>query len=173
MRVIKKICNGIDVASDWSGRVVSWIVVILIVTVTFEVIMRYIFNAPTRWSFDVSYMLLAIFVSVGFAYVLGHRGHVRIDVLYARFPPKGKLIIDIVFTLSIFFPLFSMLTVKLFQDAWYAFQVKETAFITFWYPITWPYKTLVAFAIALLFLQGVAVFLKDVMSLIKGGKEPW
>ncbi|MFC1931078.1 TRAP transporter small permease subunit [Chloroflexota bacterium] len=173
MEAIKKIYNGISSITDWAGRTVSWIIVMLVLIVSFEVMMRYVFNAPTIWTYDISYMILAIFVAVGFAFVLRHRGHVRVDVIYNKFPPKGRLIIDITFTLILFFPLFFMLTIELFQDALYALQVSEKTNLTYLYVITWPYKTIVFFGITLLFLQGVVNLIRDIISLAKGGKEPW
>lgn len=173
MQIIKNICNGIGLVSEWSGRAVRWVIIILIVIIAYEVTMRYIFNAPTFWQFDISSMLLATLAAMGFAYVHYHHGHVRIDVIYARFSPRGKLILDIVFTVIFFFPLYFMLTRIFFQDALYAYQVKETLRTTFWYPISWPFKSLVALGFGLLVLQGIATFLRDVVALTKGGKEPW
>lgn len=173
MRVIKKIYDGIGLLSEWSGKVARWVVFVLILAITYEVVMRYVFNAPTIWVFDVSYMLYAVLCSLGFAYVYYHGGNVRVDIIYVRFSPKGKLIIDIVFTLIFFFPLYFMLTAIFAQDVWYAYQIKETTMRTFFYPLTWPYKTLIAVGFGLLCLQGIATFLKDVIALAKGGKQPW
>jgi len=173
VQIIKSIYNGIGLVSEWSGKAVRWVIIILIVIITYEVMMRYLFNAPTFWQFDISSMLLAILATIGFAYVHYHHGNVRVDVIYTRFSPKGKLIIDIVFTLIFFSPLYFMLTTIFIQDAWYAYQVNETLRTTFWYPISWPFKSLVALGFGLLCLQGIATFLKDVAALVKGGKEPW
>ncbi|MBA7626731.1 hypothetical protein ES703_34186 [subsurface metagenome] len=173
MRVIKKIYDGIGLLSEWSGRVARFVIIILIVIITYEVMMRYVFNAPTFWQFDISCMLEATFACVGFAYLHYHRGHVRVDVIYTRFSPKGKLITDIVFTLIFFFPLYFLLTMVFIKDALFAYEIQETTMRTYWYPITWPYKSLVALGFSFLCLQGIATFLKDVMALAKGGKEPW
>ena len=173
MKIIKKIYDGVGLVSQWLGRLVMWLVVVLIVIITYEVMMRYLFNAPTVWSFDLGYMLLATLAALGFAYVYYHRGNVRVDVIYTRFSPKGKLIVDVVFTLLFFFPLFFMLVYVFLKDAWYAYSIKEIVPWGCWFPVTWPYKTMIALGFGLLLLQGTATFLKDVAALIKGGKEPW
>ena len=173
MKFVKAICLSVGVVSKWTAKIGMWAVVLLVLTVSFEVLMRYVFNAPTTWTFDVSYMLLSVFVALGFAYVLCQKGHVRVDVLYNKFSPRAKLIIDIAFTLTMFLPLFFMLTIVFTRDAWYAFQVHERTNVTSWYPPTWPYKSAVALGIAVFFLQGIGTFLHDTMSLVKGGKEPW
>ena len=145
----------------------------MVLSVTFDVFMRYVFRSPTIWSFDITSMLLAVLAAGAFAYVFYHDGNVRVDILYIRFSPRGKLIVDTVFTLIIFFPLYFMLTFILIKDAIFAYQIKETSIYTVFHPVVWPYKTLVALGFGLLCLQGVATFLKNVVALAKGGKEPW
>jgi TRAP-type mannitol/chloroaromatic compound transport system permease small subunit len=173
MKIIQKIYNGIGLLSEWSGRAVRWLLVPLIISIAYDVFMRYVFNAPTIWSFELSYMLGATLIMVGFAYVLYHRGHVSVDLIYSKFPRKVQLIIDIVLTVIFFFPLFFMLTKVSVEHAFWSCSVNETATESVWYPIIWPFKIAVALGFALLFLQGVANFLKDVMALIQGGGEPW
>ncbi len=173
MRIIKKIYNGIGLVSEWVGRVAMWLVIVLIVIITYEVMMRYLFNAPTIWSFDLGYMFLATLAALGFAYVYYHRGNVRVDVIYIKFSPKGKLIVDLFFTLVFFFPLFLLVTNTFIQDVLFAYTISQTDSASTWYPLTWPYKAVMAIGFTLLCLQGIATFLKDVMALAKGGKEPW
>jgi TRAP-type mannitol/chloroaromatic compound transport system permease small subunit len=110
---------------------------------------------------------------IGFAYVLYHRGHVSVDLIYSKFPTKVKLIINVVFTVIFFFPLFFMLAKVSIEHALWSCSVNEIATDTVWYPIIWPFKIAVALGFCLLFLQGVANFLKDVVQLIQGGSEPW
>lgn len=110
---------------------------------------------------------------IGFAYVLYHRGHVTVDLIYSKFSTKAKLIIDIVFTVFLFFPLFFMLTKVCVKHAIWSISVNEIATESVWYPIIWPFKIVMALGFAFLFLQGIANFLKDVTALVKGGSEPW
>ena len=173
MKVIKNIYNSVGLISEWSGRIIRWVIVVMILSVTYDVFMRYVFRSPTIWSFDITSMLLAVLASLAFAYVCYHNGNVRVDILYIRFSPRGKLIIDIVFTLIIFFPLYFMLAFILINDTITAYHLKETSIYTVFHPIVWPYKSLVALGFCLLCLQGVATFLKNVVTLLKGGKEPW
>ena len=174
MKLSKRIFDILGKISEWSAKTVMWLVVVLIVIVSYDVLMRYIFNAPTNWQFVLSYMLFATSVALGWAYVHYLGGNVRVDILYAKFPIRTRLIIDTLFTLIFFFPSFSLLSFVFIRDAWYAYSIAEK--VTFhgtWYPITWPYKTAIALGFCLLFLQGIANFLKDVISLAKGGEKPW
>jgi len=173
MTVIEKIYNRIGMISEWSGRTVRFLMIILVLNIVYDVSARYIFNAPTVWSYGLSYMTGTAIIAMGMCYVYYHHANVRIDIIYSRLPPKGKLLIDICLTVVFFFPLVFMLTKVWAQDTWQAYVLKEVSSETIWYPPLWPIKLVVTIGFGLLLLQGIGTFLKDVMSLAKGGSEPW
>jgi len=173
MTVIEKLYNRIGMISEWSGRTVRFLMIILVLNIVYDVSARYIFNAPTVWSFGLSYMVGTAIIAMGMCYVYYHHANVRIDIIYSRLPPKGKLLIDICLTVVFFFPLVFMLTKVWAQDTWQAYVLKEVSSETIWYPPLWPIKLVVTIGFVLLLLQGIAIFLKDVISLAKGGSEPW
>jgi len=173
MTVIEKLYNRIGMISEWSGRTVRFLMIILVLNIVYDVSARYIFNAPTVWSFGLSYMTGTAIIAMGMCYVYYHHANVRIDIIYSRLPPKGKLMIDVALTIVFFFPLVLMLTKVWAQDTWQAYVLKEVSSETIWYPPLWPIKLVVTIGFVLLLLQGIATFLKDVISLAKGGSEPW
>jgi len=173
MKIVRSVYNVVGWISERTGRAACWIVVIIIGITAYDVFMRYVLNRPTVWAWTSGYMLGACFVALGLAYTHYHRGNVRVDVIYSRFSPRLKLIIDIFFSVLFFFPLIFMLTAVFIQNAWFAYSTSEFDHQSIWYPLTWPFKTLVAVGFILLFFQGAVLFLKDVMALIKGGNEPW
>jgi TRAP-type mannitol/chloroaromatic compound transport system permease small subunit len=173
MRVIQKIYDGIGLVSEWSGRVVMFAVATLIVTICYDVFARYLFNAPTIWSYALSYMLGTSIIALGMPYVYYHNANVRVDVIYSKLSPKGRLVLDVVLTIFLSLPLIFMLTKVFGQDAWRAYVTHEVATETIWYPLFWPFKTVVTLSFALLFLQGIATLVRDVICLTKGGKQPW
>lgn len=173
MTVIHKICSGIGLVSEWSGRVVMFLVFILMVEVAYDVFARYLFNAPTTWSYALSYMLCTAIIALGLPYVYYHNANVRIDLIYSKLSPKRRLILDVVLTIVLFFPLLFMVTKLFGQDAWQAYVTSEIDHQTMWYQPLWPFKMVVTLGFALLFLQGIVTFVKDVMSLAKRGNEPW
>jgi TRAP-type mannitol/chloroaromatic compound transport system permease small subunit len=173
MRVIQKIYNGIGLVSEWSGRVVMFLVIVLIVSIAYDVFMRYLLNAPTIWSYTLSYMLGTTIIALGLPYVYYHNANVRIDIIYSRLSPRGRLILDVILTVVLFFPLIFLLIRVFGQDTWEAYLCREVATESIWYPILWPFKMVVTLGFVLLFLQGIATFIRDVTSLAKGGNKPW
>jgi len=173
MKIVRTVYDGIGLVSEWAGRVALLLIVVLIAIVNYEVMMRYLFNAPTLWSHVLSYLFGAIIASLGLAYVWRHNANIRIDVLYSRFSPKGKLWIDILFTLFIFFPCITALTIQFAQIALNSYRLQETVHLAAWHPLLWPVRTALCGGFALLLLQGIATFLRDLASLMKGGNDPW
>jgi len=173
MKIIRGFYNAVGMVSTWMAKIGSWVVVVIIISIVYEVFMRYALNSPTIWSWALSYMLGASFVGLGIAYTHYQQGNVRVDIFYCKLSPKARLVIDVFFTVFFFFPLFFVLSRALIDNALFAITSGEFDWSNIWYPKTWPYKSIVALGFSLLFIQGIAIFLKDVLSLFKGGKEPW
>jgi TRAP-type mannitol/chloroaromatic compound transport system permease small subunit len=71
---------------------------------TYEVIARYVFNAPTKWAYDTSYMLYGSHFMLGAAYCLYKGGHIRTDVFYEKFSVRWQGRIDACLYIFLFFP---------------------------------------------------------------------
>jgi len=50
-----------------TGKISSWLVWPLMITITYEVICRYALNAPTVWAFDMAYMIGGSMMALGWA----------------------------------------------------------------------------------------------------------
>src|SRR5688572_9893801 len=152
----------IDKFTDTTGNLVAWLNVPLVLAVTWEVFARYAFNAPTIWSFDVTYMLYGTIFMLGAAYALHKGAHIRTDFFFEKWSIRTKGLIDSVAYLVFFFPgIFAFLIVS-WEEGWYAFTINELSEQTPWRPILWPYKMVVPLACLLLLIQGVSETIKSV-----------
>ena len=80
--------------AEWTGRVIAWLIIPMTVAVTWEVVARHFFRAPTIWAFDVVYMLYGTHFMLGTAYTLMRIGHVRTDMLYSNWSIRRQNWID-------------------------------------------------------------------------------
>ena len=151
----------IDTFTDWTGTVVSWLSVPLVAAVAYEVVSRYLFNAPTIWAFDVTYMLYGTVFMLGAAYALHKGAHIRTDFFWEQFSTRRKGTIDAIAYVLFFFPGFLILLVVSFEEALYAWRINEMSDQTPWRPILWPFKAVVPLACLLLLIQGFSEFLKS------------
>ena len=103
-RYLLKVVHGIEGLSIWVGRAFGWCILILTLSVSYEVFMRYVLNSPTVWAFDMMIQMYgALFLMAG-PYALAQDTHVRGDVLYRLFSKKWQARLDFLLYLLFFFP---------------------------------------------------------------------
>jgi TRAP-type mannitol/chloroaromatic compound transport system permease small subunit len=173
MTAIRKVYDGIGWFSEKVGEGAKWLIIAVILATTYEVFMRYVLNAPTMWAWATTQMLGAAFIALGLANNHRINSNVRVDIISMRFSPKTRAVLEVLFTLLFFFPLFYILTRLFIQDAFFSLAINQVDNTSAWSPITWPYKMVVAAGILFVLIQGVATFLKDILVLRNGGNEPW
>ena len=152
----------IDKFTDTTGTWIAWLNVPLVLAVAYEVIARYAFNAPTIWSFDVTYMLYGTIFMLGAAYALHKGAHIRTDFFFEKWSIRTRGVIDSTAYLVFFFPSFIVFLFVSWDEGWYAFSINETSEQTPWRPILWPFKMVVPLASLLLLIQGVSESIKSV-----------
>jgi TRAP-type mannitol/chloroaromatic compound transport system permease small subunit len=155
------IIRAIDSFTDRSGTLISWLSLPLVAVVTFEVAARYLFNAPTIWAFDMTYMLYGTLFMLGAAYALHKGAHIRTDFFWEQFSIRRKGVIDSISYIVFFFPSLAMLLFISLNEAAYAWRINEMSDQTPWRPILWPFKAVVPLTCVLLLIQGISEFLKS------------
>jgi TRAP-type mannitol/chloroaromatic compound transport system permease small subunit len=148
------------------ARVASICVPLLVLTLVYEVIARYVFNAPTLWSYDTSYFLNSILVMMGAGYTLSRRGHIAVDVIYARYPTRIKEAFDLAWSLLILLPMLCALIWVLWPNLLQSWASGERAASGTWLPVLYPFKTWVLAGFVLLLLQALVQTLESLLRLI-------
>jgi TRAP-type mannitol/chloroaromatic compound transport system permease small subunit len=162
------VIRTIDQVSHWSGQIICWLIIPLVASLTYEVFARYLFNAPTEWAYDVSYMLYGTLFMLGAGYALYRGGHIRTDMLYSRWSPRRQGSIDAVCYLFLFFPAMLFLLWMGGVEAWHAWEIGERSDQSPWRPILYPFKAVIPVTALMLLAQGVSEFLKSVYAMRTG-----
>lgn len=155
-----KLVYAIESMSIWVGRAFGWCILILTFSVTFEVVMRYVWNDPTVWAFDMMVQMYgALFLMAG-PYALAQDAHVRGDVVYRLFPVRMQGFIDFTLYLLFFFP--GMLALfwygaEIASDSW---RYKEVSWNSPARIQVYFFKTLVPLAGFFLLMQGFAELIR-------------
>ena len=152
----------IDRFTDVTGTWIAWLNLPLVLVVSYEVIMRYVFNAPTTWVFDTAYMLYGTIFMLGAAYALHKGAHIRTDFFYERWSVRTRGMVDSISYLVFFFPSLIMFLVASGNEAWYSYTIGEVSEQTPWRPILWPLKMVIPATCLLLLIQGVSETIKCV-----------
>ena len=96
--------HWVNIISEWCGKLSAWLFFIIGAMITYEVVARYVFLAPTIWAEEMSQFFQIWATYLGAAYILKHRKLISIDTLVSRFSPRTQW----------FFDLFSLLFIAVF-----------------------------------------------------------
>lgn len=161
-------CRCVDWITESTGVFISFWTVNAVCFYFYEVIMRYLFNMPTIWVHEASFLLLGMQYLLAGSFALLHGAHVRVDVMYNYLPERGRVGMDI-FT-SMFFFIFS---IALMLTSWTyfsdAYGMGETTVET-WGIQYWPVKAVMLFGSVMLLLAGISKLIKDIILFIRMGR---
>lgn len=162
--------RGIDRFSDVTGRVIAISMLYLVATITYEVFARYLFNAPTIWVYESSYMANGAAFMLGCAYALYKGAHVRTDIFWDGYSERKKGTIDLASYLVLFFPTMITLMAISIDDAWDSYIIGERSQESVWRAIMWPFRATIPLSALLFMVQGVSESLKCLYQ-IRFGRE--
>ena len=169
VRHVRRTVRVIDTVNDWIGSTILALLVLpLLYSVCHEVIARYVFNAPTDWSYELTYMIYGSHFMLGAAYTLLKGGHVRTDIFYNTWSARTRGIIDATLYLLAFFPGMVFFLWIGMEEMLHAIETGEHSDVTPWMPSLVPFKATIPAASALLLLQGISEFLKSAYAAVTG-----
>ena len=157
-----------DRLSAWFGKAFAWLIMVMAIGVGYEVVVRYGFNAPTDWAFDLSYITYGTLFMMGGAYTLSRGGHVRGDFIYRLWKPRTQGRVELVLYFLFFFPGVIALIIsgwKYAERSWRYLEVSVNS------PAGIPifqFKTVVVAAGILLFIQGIAQVFRCIICIRTG-----
>jgi len=150
----------IDLINDRFGNVIAYFNVAVVGIVCWEIVARYVFNAPTLWASEGMVMLSGFMYVLAGGYAQLYKRHVRIDLLHARLGERGQALCDA--AAYLFFCVF------MYALIWHGYlfalesvELRETTG-TPWDPIVYPVKCAVPVGAALVWLQMTADVVRKV-----------
>lgn len=158
-----------NVITQFNRKVGDWcslLMLPMLFVAVYEVFMRYAFNAPTSWGFELTIFIYGVHFIIGYSYTDAHDGHVRVDIFSSRLQPRSKAILDIITLLVIFFPFMTLMTAFAGKFAFLSASTKELASSS-WAPPIWPVKILMVLGFSLLWLQGLGHLLHNLHVALK------
>ncbi len=152
-----QIIKRINAINEKMGQLVSYGFIPLTAICILEVIMRYVFNSPTTWAWDVEKQIFGLFTVVGGGYTLLRGSHVSIDILVNRFSKKTRIRVKL-FTTCLMLVTGIILIYQTSKTAVSSVMILESS-STYWVHPLYPIKIIIVIGICLLFLQGLSLFL--------------
>ena len=162
----------IDEFTERLGRLLAWLIPLMMLGTAAVVIMRYGFGqGMTALQESVTYLHGTVFM-LGAAYTLKHGGHVRVDIFYHRFSPRTKAWVDSIGSIVFLLPLCGLILITSWGFTTNAWSIREASVEPGGLPFVYLLKSLLPLMAINLALQGVAELLRNAMILIEAEAEP-
>ena len=165
------IARAIDAVNERIGRAVLWLVLAVTLISAANALMRYGFGMSSNAWLEIQWYLFGAIFLLAAGYTLKHNGHVRVDVLYGRWPPRARAWIDLLGAALFLLPLCVLMVWLSWHGFIESFQRGELSSDAGGL-IRWPVRLLIPLGFALLGLQGVSELIKRVAFLRGQGELP-
>lgn len=178
MQTLRKLMTAVDKTNIFVGKMMVGLTLLAIFVITFEVVMRYVFQRPTNWAHELMTLLFGVQYIISGGYAHYYRAHVRVDVLYSTRSRRTQAILDL-FTSVFFFTFAGVLLYTSWTFYWSSqtmeagaqilgFDVPGERSFTDWGPAYYPIKFMMPLGALLLLIQGVVWFIRDVHVAVTG-----
>src|SRR4030042_834337 len=166
---MERFIKAVGRTNEKTGRMVSYLILFLVAVILYEIFARYLFNSPTIWAHELSQMIYGVYIILLGGFLQQRDGHVNVEILYLKFKPRTRAIINL-FTWILSFIFCGTLLVKGWEMAWDSFKFREaepTAFVRPVYPI----KMMIPLGACLLLIQGLVKYIRDIRPAVTGKEE--
>ena len=164
---LKVLTEKIDLISESIGKITAWLVVIMILLISYDVAMRYLFQSGSVALQELEWHLFSLIFLFGAAYTLKHDDHVRVDLIYRskRFSDRYRAWIDILGGLFLLIPFCLLIIINSWPFVFNALTLNETSPDPGGLPYRWLLKAAIIVGFGLLLLQGIGEILKNIHKL--------
>jgi TRAP-type mannitol/chloroaromatic compound transport system permease small subunit len=160
------VAEGIEELNERLGRGLAWLVPVMASLQCGLVVAESLFNASSIAVKDAVGYLHALIFLAGAGYALHHDAHVRVDILYRRWSPRARALVDLAGTLCLLVPLFTTILIY----SW-PYVASSWAQLEGWrassdgLPLVFLLKTFIPLGAVLLLLQGLALAIRSLATL--------
>ena len=165
---MRKTLRIIDSINEKIGALASWLVIAMVIVILYEVIARYVFNAPTTWAFSSMRFIGGAAIVLGWAYAQLHNAHIRVDIFYTNFSARKKALVDVLGSILFFFPLIGAFTYVVISRELQVLMAGRLLTFSFWSSPSSLYSVVIMLGLCLTCLQFTAQLARDIHTLIKG-----
>lgn len=157
-----KLEKFINQLSELLGKLSGILFLLLVLNVTYDVIMRYVFNTGSIGMQELEWHLYAAIFLLGTPYALRHDGHVRVDLFYDRWSLKTQAIVNIIGTLLLLLP-FTLLVVWFAKDfVMESYNLGEGSGDPGGLPHRWIIKSVIPLSFSFMAISGVGMILYSI-----------
>lgn len=160
MAGLLRISAFIDAVNNRIGQVVLWLILLSVLVSSGNAVIRKIFGVSSNaWLEAQSYMFSMVFLLMG-GYTLLYNRHVRVDLLYTRYSPRTRAILNLVGSLLFLLPTAICIVYFSWPQLMESYNIKEMSPDAGGLP-RWPIKLMIPVGFALLVFQAISEAIKN------------
>lgn|SRR5690625_445792 len=164
--LIKAYIRFMERLADGIGWFAKFLIYVMILVLLFDILSDKVLGNVLNWTLETAQFTLAAFYFMAGPKTLKDENHVRLDLLYSRFGPRLRAIVDSVTIWLVIFYLGIMLWggISSLQYSW----ATNQRLPSLWAPSLVPIKVLMVVCLVLMIMQCIAIFFRDVIFLREG-----
>ena len=152
--VLKKIISK-------TGKISSWFSLGLVLLISTDVLLRYVFNFSTAALYEMEWHLFAIIFLLASPYTLQKNKHVRVDVFYNNFSKRKKNIVDLIGNIIFLIPFSFIIFYTSLPFVEDSYSILESSPDPGGLPYRFIIKSIIPIAFFLLMMQGILNAIKN------------
>ncbi len=165
MTKLQRVAGSIELLSEFTGRVLSWLTLGLALVGFLVVVLRYVFDSGYIWMQESLTWMHALVFMVGAAYTLKHDEHVRVDVIYRGLSVRRRALIDLIGTLLFLLPFCAYVLYESLPYLEGSWRIGERSREAGGLPALYLLKAVIPLMAILLAMQGLAIVLRCIATL--------
>jgi TRAP-type mannitol/chloroaromatic compound transport system permease small subunit len=166
---LKKGTAGLENISDWSGRLIAWLVLFMVILVSYDVAMRYLFRSGSITLQELEWHLFSMIFLLGAAYTFKHDDHVRLDLFYQShyMSDLKRAWVNIIGGIFFLIPFCLLIIISSWPFVSQSFIHMEGSPDPGGLPWRWLIKSAIPLGFFLLMLQGIADIFKNIIRVME------
>lgn len=171
MSALLLLAAAIDACNRLLGRIATWLVPLVVLIASAVVVLRYFFQLGFPWLSESFVWLHGAIFLLAAAYVLQIEGHVRVDVFYRKFGPRGRALVNLLGVAFLLWPAMWVLAWRSLPIAERSWRMQEASPTPNGLPFLFLMKALIIVFCVLVALQGLALLIRSLAVL--SGDPRW
>ena len=165
------ISRRIDPWLDRIGRAMSWVWLVLLAIIVFNVVLRYAFGEGRIELEEIQWHLYSAGFLLGLSYAYQHDSHIRVDVVHERLSPTAQAWIELYGILLLLLPFVLLVLIFAVPFVWSSFKLAEVSQAPGGLPLRWLIKGALPIGFALLLLSALSRLSRVWAFLFLGGNR--
>ncbi len=154
----------------WVGTSISWIWLVLLLTIVFNVVLRYVFGEGRIELEEIQWHLYSTGFLLGIGYTFQVDGHIRVDVVHERLSPRTQAWLELYGILLCVLPFAALVLIYSVPFVAISFELREVSVSPGGLPYRWVIKSMLTIGFALLLLAALSR-LTQVWAYLFDGKQ--